>query len=148
MLCFVILVACGIKPAPQLTANSTRSFQFTYSVNIESTDGKKLELWIPIPQSNEVQTISNLTINTNGLQHSIEDEKIHGNNYLYINDNNGITKLTNIFMTFDVKRFEHQNVMYNNVDPQKYLGAYSTVPTGGIFEKVIADNNLSKNSPR
>ena len=77
MLCLVILVACGIKPAPQLS--NTRSFQFTYSMDVESTDGKKLELWLPIPQSNEVQTISNLIINTNGLQHSIENEKIHGN---------------------------------------------------------------------
>ncbi len=95
MLCLVILVACATKPAPQLTANSSRSFQFTYSVDVESTDGKKLELWLPIPQSNEVQTISNLIINTNGIQHSIENEKIHGNKYLYINDENGITKVTN-----------------------------------------------------
>ena len=38
-------------------------------------------------------------------------------------------------------RFEHQNVAYKNVDPQKYLGAYQTVPIGGIFDKVIKDNN-------
>ena len=148
MLCLVILVACGIKPAPQLSINNTRSFQFTYSMDVESTDGKKLELWLPIPQSNEVQTISNLIINTNGLQHSIENEKIHGNKYLYINDENGITKVTNILITFEVMRSEHQNVIYKNVDPQKYLGAYNTVPIGGIFEKVITDNNLSKNNIR
>ena len=109
-------------------------------MDVESTDGKKLELWLPIPQSNEVQTISNLIINTNGLQHSIENEKIHGNKYLYINDENGITKVTNILITFEVMRSEHQNVIYNNVDPKKYLGAYNTVPIGGIFEKVIIDN--------
>ena len=117
-------------------------------MDVESTDGKKLELWLPIPQSNEVQTISNLIINTNGLQHSIENEKIHGNKYLYINDENGIKKVTNILITFEVMRSEHQNVIYKNVDPQKYLGAYNTVPIGGIFEKVITDNNLSKNDIR
>ena len=104
-------------------------------MDVESTVGKKLELWIPIPKSNEVQTISNLKVNTNGLQHSIEDEKIHGNKYLYINDENGITKATNILITFEVMRREHQNIMYNDVDQREYLGAYQTVPTGGIFKK-------------
>ena len=92
LLIIIILAACVIKyPSPLITDN-TRAFQFTYSVDVESTGGEKLELWIPIPKSNEVQTISNLKLNTNGLQHSIEDEKIHGNKYLYINDENGITK--------------------------------------------------------
>ena len=132
----------------QILKSNTRSFQFIYSVNIKSTNGEKLELWIPIPKSNEVQTISNLEFNTNGLQYSIEEEKIHGNKYLYINHERGITKATNILMTFEVMRNEHQNMMYNNVDHREYLGAYRTVPTGGIFEKIIADNNLSQNNIR
>ena len=50
------------------TSKSTfRSFQFTYEMEIESTDGKKLEVWLPIPQSNEAQIISDLSINTNNL---------------------------------------------------------------------------------
>ena len=40
-----------------------RFFQFTYEVIIEPTNGKKLELWIPVPKSNEVQTVSNLEFN-------------------------------------------------------------------------------------
>ena len=148
LLIIIILAACVTKSPSPLKSGNTRSFQFTYSVNVESTSGEKLELWIPIPKSNEVQTISNLKLNTNGLQHSIEDEKIHGNKYLYINDENGITKATNILMTFEVLRCEHQNMMYNNVDPRIYLGAYRTVPIGGVFEKIISDNNLSKNNIR
>ena len=148
LLIIIILAACVTKSPSPLKIGNTRSFQFTYSVDVESTGGEKLELWIPIPKSNEVQTISNLKLNTNGLQHSIEDEKIHGNKYLYINDENGITKATNILMTFEVLRCEHQNMMYNNVDPRIYLGAYRTVPIGGVFEKIIADNNLSKNDIR
>ena len=38
---------------------SSRSFNFTYSVLIKSTNGEKLEAWIPVPSSNEVQNISN-----------------------------------------------------------------------------------------
>ena len=148
LLPFIIVVACTIKsPAPLETGNY-RFFQFSYIVEIDPTDGKKLELWIPIPQSNEVQTISNLEFNTNGLSYSIEDEKNHGNKYLYINETKGIYKTTKISMIFDVLRREHKNVIYNNVDPEEYLGAYNTVPTGGIFKKIIADNKLSKNNVR
>ena len=92
LLIIIILAACVTKSPSPLKTGTTRSFQFTYSVDVESTGGEKLELWIPVPKSNEVQTISNLKLNTNGLQHSIEDEKIHGNKYLYINDENGIQR--------------------------------------------------------
>lgn len=144
----VILIACTTKSFIPLETRNTRSFQFTYTVDIESTGGEKLEVWIPVPQSNKVQIISNLKFNTNGLQYSVEDELTHGNKYLYINDEKGITKATNISMTFNVKRSEHKNMMYNNVDPKEYLGAYRTVPIGGMFEKIIADNNLSKTDIR
>ena len=42
--------------------NLQRTFNFNYTVNIESSNGKKVELWIPIPQSNEVQTITNIKV--------------------------------------------------------------------------------------
>ena len=138
VLLFVLtLVGCAQK-------NNFRTFQFTYAVKIESTDGKKREMWLPIPQSNEVQTISDLIIKTNGLEHSIEDEKVHGNKYLYINHKSGTTKSTTVVLIFNVLRKEHQNVNYKNVNPQKYLGEYTTVPTGGIFKKIISYNNLSR----
>ena len=144
----LIIAACTTKSLTPLVKGNTRFFQFTYSVDVESTGGEKLELWIPMPRSNEVQTISNLKVNTNGLQFSIEDEKIHGNKYLYINDEKGTSKVTNILITFEVMRREHQNIMYSNIDPEKYLGAYRTVPISGIFKKIIAENNLSKNNIR
>ena len=128
--------------------NNTRSFQFTYEVDIEPTNGKKLEVWIPIPTSNEVQTISALKINTNGLEYSLEDEKVHGNKYLYINQLDGTTESKKIAVIFDVVRKEHQNVHYENVDPNEYLHSYNSVPVGGVFNKIIDENKLSKNNVR
>ena len=148
LLFIILLAACTTKPSIPAKNDRSRSFQFKYTVDIESTDGKKLEVWIPVPKSNEVQTISNLQLYTNELQYTIEDETVHGNKYLYINDSTGTSKITNISMTFDVIRIEHQNMIYDNVDPQKYLGAYSTVPIGGIFNKIITDNKLTKNDVR
>ena len=142
LLCVLMIVGCGV------TVKNTRLFQFIYEVNIDSTDGKKLEVWMPVPRTNEVQTISELEINTGGLKYSIEDDIRHNNKYLYINHENGTTKLTKVIMTFNVHRQEHQNVNYTDVNPQKYLGSYSTVPVGGIFDKIVADNNLSGHNIR
>ena len=50
---------------------NTRNFTFTYSVDLESSNGKKIELWLPVPQSNEVQNISNLKIETDGLGYEL-----------------------------------------------------------------------------
>ena len=49
-----------------------RYFQFNYEIEINPTDGKKMELWIPVPQSNEVQTISNLKYDMAGLNYELK----------------------------------------------------------------------------
>ena len=51
----MLFLGCNVKK------HNLRYFHFDYEVEIESTDGKKLELWIPVPQTNEVQTISQLS---------------------------------------------------------------------------------------
>jgi hypothetical protein len=128
--------------------NNERKFNFIYSVELESTNGKKLEMWIPVPKTNEVQIIDNIQINSDGLNYTIEEEVVHNNKYLYINEPAGTQNKKAISLSFDVNRIEHQNVNYKGVDPQQYLGSYSVVPTGSIFSKVIEKNNLSKNNIR
>ncbi|MBT5955137.1 MAG: transglutaminase domain-containing protein [Candidatus Marinimicrobia bacterium] len=128
--------------------NMQRNFNFNYSINIDSTNNKKLELWAPIPQSNEVQTITNIKIDAAGLDYTIENEELHGNKYLYINHNQGTRTEKNILISFDVNRLEHQNIQYDNVEPQNYLGSYSVVPTGPFFSKIIEKNNLTESNVR
>ena len=91
------------KNIPDVELHNTRVFQFIYEVEVEPTDGKKLELWIPIPQTNEVQTISNLTFDTNGLVYSIKDEKVHRNKYLYILNETGISSRTSSYIVTYMK---------------------------------------------
>ena len=123
-----------------------RLFQFTYEVIIEPTNGKKLELWIPVPKSNEIQTVSNLEFNSGDLLYQVNEEKVHGNKYLYIHEENGISDSTKLTMTFSILRKEHGNVKYRNVQPGRYLGSYSTVPTGTVFASLIDEQKLSKNN--
>ena len=58
----IVLNGCG-------ESMNSREFSFTYSVDLESSKGKKIELWLPVPVSNEVQTISNLVIDADGLSY-------------------------------------------------------------------------------
>ena len=116
---------------------SMREFTFIYDVELESSNGKKIELWLPIPQSNEVQIISNLKIDAKDLNLKLKDEKTYRNRYAYIYSLEGTDESKSVTMSFDVKRFEHKNVNYDNVNPNIYLGSTSMVPTGSIFIPII-----------
>lgn len=138
-LSLILLVSCA--------SYNERSFQFKYEVDIEPSNGNKIEMWIPIPQTNEVQEISNLNINSE-IQYKVKDELTHNNQYLYLFNERGITNPKTVTITFDVKRKEHSNEKYNSVDINNYLGPYRTVPTGDVFSKIIKENKLSKDNVR
>ena len=79
---------------------------------------------------------------------TVKDESKHGNKYVYLYANEGTYKPTRVVITFNVKRNEHQNELYEHINPQNYLGAYSRVPTGEVFQKIIDENKLSKDNIR
>jgi len=139
--CIYILLLTGCN-----SNIKSRNFNFNYIVELEPSNGKKIELWLPVPQSNEVQKISNLYIDLQGLSYEIKDEKEHGNKYLYVFSNSGINISKTITMSFDVLRQEHGNVKYVNVSPEKYLSPTMVVPTGKIFDSIIKNNKLNKNN--
>ena len=128
--------------------NNSRSFAFTYSVDIEPSNNKKLELWIPVPQSNEVQTISNLNVDSDGLKYEIKDETKHNNKYLYVYSNSGTNESKTVELSFDVSRVEHNNVEYADVNADNYLKASSMVPTGFIFNSIINRHELKSSDMR
>ena len=75
MLIILLLSSCANKQLDQ------RYFQFNYEVSIDPTDGKKMELWIPVPQSNKVQAISNLSYDLDGLDYELKTEPDHKNKH-------------------------------------------------------------------
>ena len=147
ILSMLFVTACSHNVNQDFKKNAERKFNFTYTTEIESTNGKKLELWLPLPKSTKVQTISNLVVNSDGLSYTIEEEKTHGNKYIYIYHPEGTQNKKIVKFSFDVNRLEHRNLQYSNVNPEKYLGSYSVVPTGS-FSKTIKDNNLTSSNVR
>ena len=141
----IFIIGCGKQTSG---TGNLRSFAFTYAIQLESVINKKLELWVPIPQSNKVQSISDLTIDAQGLSYEVKDEDYHGNKYLYIYSNDGIKDSKLITLTFNVVREEHQNIKYDNIVNVKYLKSSTMVPVGEIFKNIIDNNNLNRNDMR
>ena len=138
---YCIFIGCSLE--------NVRSFKFTYEISIGPSN-ELTELWLPIPISNEVQTISNEYLDNGLLDCSKHIEEIHGNNYYYCFKESGVREKTTIRYECDVKRIEHGPTKYKDLNPDNYdRGTESMyVAEGNIFKKVIADNNLSSKNIR
>ena len=128
--------------------NNVREFEFTYNVHLESSN-KKVEAWIPIPQSNEVQAISEINSNYGDMECLEETETKHNNKYYYCYSNN-LKDSTTISLTWSVKRLEHGAIHYKNVSPENYNRGTNnrTVPEGGPFSSIIEKNGLTDSNVR
>ena len=91
-LSFIIISCSNINDL-----GNTREFEFIYKVNLDKTN-QKVEVWIPIPQTNEVQTISNEILNSDELICEKLIESKHGNYYYYCSSDNGLKH--NIVLTY------------------------------------------------
>ena len=127
--------------------NNNRIFEFNYSAVFKKTDGKKFEAWIPYPQSNETQHISNILISLD-LEYEILNELKHGNKYIYIYNLEGLNQDVEFDMSFIVDRKEHSTISYNDIEESEYLKASNQVPVGSIFSNIISENNLNSNNMR
>ena len=106
--------------------NMINKLEFSYEVKVpESKDGDKVELWIPLPQTDNYQKINELKIETD-FSYSILKEDQFNNQYLYIhanNENAGVVKVS-----VRASRFERnggKKVKLKN--PSMYLGESSKV---------------------
>ena len=125
-----------------------RYFQFTYNVNLEESNSE-VQVWIPIPQTNEVQEVSNLEFLDGGMDCEQLTEEKHNNKYYYCSSQK-LEKSTIISLQCDVKRSEHKTTNYSGVNPDNYdLGTNNqTVYEGSVFSNIIKENNLTKNNVR
>ena len=130
------------------TAKSSRSFEFTYKVDLEGDNNSEtiMKTWIPIPQSiNNVQTISNekLTYNKDELDCELLTEEVHKNKYYYCEAKNNEIEKASLIFTCDVERKEHKKVNLD-INPDIYKEANNMVPVGAPkFAKVISKGELN-----
>ena len=80
LLSSLFLSAAGCR-AP---GSPSRSFHFDYIARIVgiAAGAQKVDIWIPVPQNDETQTITNLEIKAPG-EHRLTTEKGYGNRMVY-----------------------------------------------------------------
>lgn len=133
------LLLCACNRLPE------RSFEFMYEVSLPVNTAQNIKVWVPIPQSNETQSITNLNINTN-LPFEIKEELNYGNKYLFAEIIGGIKTPSKIKLSFSTKRKQISSVAFNKLDANKYLSSNRLVPTGGQFDSIILANSFSANN--
>ena len=117
-------------------------FEFHYEVTLPELR-EPAKMWIPIPQTDDYQTVELLTINA-PTEHQILEEQNYGNSifYMELSPEHSGKKLE---LVYDVQRRE--KMPYSDVSElEKYLNPSLLMPVGDRF-KVLADSIIgSKNS--
>ncbi len=130
----IVFISCSKVPE--------RNFEFNYKVSLQANSGKNMKVWIPIPQSNEIQSISELSIDTD-IPYEVKTEEAHGNSYLYAELKNGLRQTTDIDIHFNVKRKLRANAKFEDTNPKQYLEANRLVPIGDRFDSIAKANHFS-----
>jgi len=94
------------------TDRSGRAFHFDYVASIGEIEAgaKKIDIWIPVPQDDETQKISNLKIEA-PWAHELTTEKVYGNRMVYVSLEAPFPDKAEVRVSFDVERREASNVV-------------------------------------
>lgn len=120
-----------------------REFAFSYEFEISGipSSAKRLDIWTPLPSSNENQTIKNLRIDSKLPYRQISDPE-YGNILLNIAVNENIPSNLIVKMSFDVSRVEackftsgKSSKLNDTTNLKRFLAADNLVPIDGAIAK-------------
>lgn len=141
------LIASGATEAKPVKA---RDFLFTYSATIEVPSGQIARIWIPVPPSNEDQTVALVAQDLPGPS-KLGKESKYGNLVLYIEAKPDASGRVPLSMTYRVQRkelrgdLERKNAAENG-EVDLFLKPDARVPIGGKPLALIADQKLPNDS--
>jgi len=119
-------------------------FTFTYSVRIPPTTGNG-RLWIPIPQSDDFQTIDVLEVNTANIAPKYVNDQRFGNRIMVLDLPRAAIE-REIALKYQVHRLEKP--AYENVEPDvaRYLEPEGMIPVGGEFTALVDSILAARNA--
>jgi transglutaminase-like putative cysteine protease len=137
-----------------------RNFEFTYLTRIPALPlgAKTLRTWIPLPQSDPYQTISDLKIES-PFPYAKHSDPEYGNAYIYLQIPAGqVSSLAEVRMSFQVHREEHRveldahpaSAPWAGADPpglQRFLQPDRRVPLEGVIAEVAAQETRGIQDP-
>lgn len=92
------------------TSSATRKFRFTYIASIPPlpADAKTSRIWIPLPQSDQYQTVRDLKIEAPFAYAEHRDSE-YGNEYLYLQEPaSAVLQPADVRVSFEATRREHR----------------------------------------
>lgn len=145
--------------APSETSSTTRKFRFTYVASIPSlpSDAKISRIWIPLPQSNQYQTIRDLKIES-PLTYTQHRDPEYGNEYLYLEvPASEVSQPADVRVSFEATRREHRVALDAHTaaatsrlappDLQRFLQPDRLVPLQGTIAELSAQETHGLQEP-
>jgi transglutaminase-like putative cysteine protease len=158
--CVVAVAAPGLVfSAASDTSAPLRVFEFTYLTRIPALPpgARTARVWIPLPQSNQYQSIGNVQIRTPFAYTEHRDSE-YGNEYLYIDVPAAkITEPGEVRVSFDATRREHRVALDGHAataqsdppppDLQRFLEPDRRVPIQGVIADLSAQQTRGLQDP-
>ena len=138
-----LAIAClGLAGAADGEKSNTREFQFTYSCTVKDLKpGQPVRIWVPVPSTSEVQTVSLVERRTPGRA-QVNREPKYGNEILFVEGNADQSGTAIVTATYRVRRSEVTRDLAARGEIEKFLRADGKVPVGGKAMTLIAGKDL------
>jgi len=95
-------------------APEERQFQFEYATSVSGipSNARQVRIWIPLPQSDGTQTVSNMQIDS-PVPYRLTTEGLYGNRLAYFEVRNPVPQEIPVKVTFDVTRVEAKELRWD-----------------------------------
>jgi transglutaminase-like putative cysteine protease len=148
-------------PSSALDAASQRSFAFTYQVHVPANaDGKSSHLWIPLPQNDAFQSVSNLKIESSVLHSEGRDPEYQNPFAVFTPSSAQAAAGYDVTLLFNATRREHAVNMHSPAlqsasaapaanDPlmKRYLEPDKLVPLNGTIAELSRQQTAGDTTP-
>lgn len=154
----IILIVRDFSASSKASA-PTRSFEFTYLTRIPEfpADAKVSRIWIPLPQSDGYQTVSELKVES-PFTYSRHRDPEYGNEYAYLEvPAIKVAEPAEVRVTFQVTRKEHRVALGANStaadkraearELQRFLQPDRRVPLKGTIAELSAEQTRGIQDP-
>ena len=110
LLALLCSAACH-NTSTRKNASAERRFHFEYETTISGfpTDAKQVRVWLPIPTSDETQSVTHLTLDA-PVSHRMGTEKVYGNRLVYLEVDAPFPKELPVTLSMNVSRKELNSV--------------------------------------
>lgn len=152
-----IIIGDGARFSEKPTSDKLRSFSFTYQVHVpRGSDGSVTRLWIPLPQSDEHQTVRKLSI-LSAVPHKLGKETEYGNSFAVFTPGPAEAAAGyDVVLNFEVTRLEYARDLHlTNVKTglekdsvlRRYLQPDKMVPLNATIAELAREQTAGATLP-